>query len=134
MAYLKAVSGCMLASLPLSLRLRGKSTTQSHWTPIYYVDLTTPAGITLEQAIEQATVDDDRRKQLGFHQWALDEAAREGYAAGAFEESEEEGASVVEEFYPETQHDEAPSKAASKSTLGDRLGWRIAQAGGEIKV
>ena len=86
LAYFKAVSGGMLASLPLMLRLRGKSTTLSHRTPIYYVDLTTPPGTSLEQAIAQAAEVEERRQQLGFDQWALDEAAREGYAAGAFEE------------------------------------------------
>ncbi|MBS0407267.1 MAG: hydrolase or metal-binding protein [Proteobacteria bacterium] len=102
LAYLKAVSGGLLASLPLMLRLRGKSTTQSYRAPVYYVDVTTPPGTPLEQAVVQATAEDERRKQLGFDQWALDEAAREGYAAGAFEETEEEGGAVVEEFYPET--------------------------------
>lgn len=102
LAYLKAVSGGLLASLPLMLRLRGKSTTQSYRAPVYYVDVTTPPGTSLEQAVVQATAEDERRKQLGFDQWALDEAAREGYAAGAFEETEEEGGAVVEEFYPDT--------------------------------
>lgn len=125
LAYFKAVSGGMLASLPLSLRLRGKSTTLSHRTPIYYVDLTTPTDISLEQAIAQATEGDERRKQLGFDQWALDEAAREGYAAGAFEESEEEGASVVEEFYPANEGEDASADAASQATLGGKLERRL---------
>ena len=102
LAYLKAVSGGLLASLPLMLRLRGKSTTQSYRAPVYYVDVTTPPGTSLEQAVVQAAAEDERRKQLGFDQWGLDEAAREGYAAGAFDETEEEGGAVVEEFYPET--------------------------------
>ena len=38
MHYLYAISGGLLAYLPLELRLRGKSTTQSHRTPIYYVN------------------------------------------------------------------------------------------------
>lgn len=32
---------------------------------------------------------------------ALDKAARQGFADSAFEESEEDGAAVVEEFYPQ---------------------------------
>lgn len=127
LAYLKAVSGGMLASLPLTLRLRGKSTTMSHRTPIYYVDLTTPAGMSLEQAIVQAGEEDERRKQLGFDQWALDEAAREGYAAGAFEESEEEGAAVLEEFYPAAEGDDPPADTASNSSLGGKLERRLEQ-------
>ncbi|MCK5887973.1 MAG: hydrolase or metal-binding protein, partial [Alcanivorax sp.] len=38
--YFHAISGGNLATLPLELKLRGKSTTQSHRAPIYYVDLT----------------------------------------------------------------------------------------------
>jgi len=114
LAYLKAVSGGLLATLPLVLRLRGKSTTQSHRAPIYYVDLTTAPGLSLEQAVTEATRLDEERKRLGFDQWALDESAREGYAAGAFEESEEEGLAVVEEFYPEEGNEAAPTLTRSK--------------------
>lgn len=117
LAYFKAVSGGLLATLPLMLRLRGKSTTQSHRAPIYYVDLTTPPGIDLEQAITQAGADDERRKLLGFDQWALDEAAREGYGAGAFEETEEEGAAVVEEFYPEGSEGSGTPRASAPPQL-----------------
>lgn len=129
LAYFRAVSGGVLASLPLALRLRGKSTTLSHRTPIYYVDLTTPPGMGLEQAIVQASEEDERRKQLGFDQWALDEAAREGYAAGAFEESEEEGAAVVEEFYPASPEEDASADVASNNTLGGRLERRLRRQG-----
>ena len=45
------------------------------------------------------------RLAAGFNQVALDEAARQGFANGVFEESEEEGAAVVEEFYPEPSYD-----------------------------
>lgn len=116
LAYFKAVSGGLLASLPLTLRLRGKSTTLSYRTPVYYVDLTTPPGVGVEQAIALATEEDERRKRLGFDQWALDEAARDGYAAGAFEESEEEGSAVVEEFYPPQ---DAPRSLPSKAHGGE---------------
>lgn len=135
LAYFKAVSGGMLASLPVSLRLRGKSTTQSHRTPIYYVDLTTPTGISLEQAIAQATENDDRRKQLGFDQWALDEAAREGYAAGAFEESEEEGLDVVDEFYPDnaTASISKDDRHASVTGIQAKLERRVQRVRGEAK-
>jgi hypothetical protein len=36
----------------------------------------------------------------GIDQGALDEAARQGFACGAFEESAEEGMAVLEEFFP----------------------------------
>ncbi len=88
--YFSAVSGGRLACMPLELKLRGKSTTMSHRSAIYYVDLVVRAGLTVEQAIEEARERDMRRKESGFDQAALDEAARQGFANGAFEELEEE--------------------------------------------
>jgi hypothetical protein len=99
--YFFAVSGGLLAALPLELRLRGKSTAQSHRAPIYYVDLTIKAGISMTEAIASARAESKVRHASGFDQGALDEAARQGFASGAFEESEEEGAAVVEEFFQE---------------------------------
>lgn len=43
--YFSAVSNNKLSCLPLQLTLRGKSTTQSYRTPIYYVDLTLEEGL-----------------------------------------------------------------------------------------
>ena len=99
--YLQAMSGNLLAELPLMLRLRGKSTTQSHRAPIYYVDLTPRPGKQLSDVIAQARENRAHMLGLGIDQQALDEAARQGLALGAFEESEEEGEAVVEEFYPD---------------------------------
>lgn len=101
LSYFHAVSVGHLSTLPLELRLRGKSTTQSHRAPIYYVDLTVKTGVTMSEAIANAKAECELRKNSGFDQVALDEAARRGFAAGAFEESEEDGAAVVEEFYPD---------------------------------
>ncbi len=101
--YLQAMSGNLLAELPLMLRLRGKSTTQSHRAPIYYVDLTPRPGKQLSDVIAQARETRARMLASGIDQLALDEAARQGLALGAFEESEEEGEAVVEEFYPEPE-------------------------------
>lgn len=100
--YFHAVSGGLLSTLPLELRLRGKSTTQSHRSAIYYVDITVKTGTGLTAAITSARSVKDARQAAGFDQAALDDAARQGLAQGAFEESEEEGASVVEEFYPQS--------------------------------
>jgi len=99
--YLHALSGGVLSTLPLELRVRGKSTTLSRRTPIYYVDLTLRSDCTLEQAVADARSAWDARKAAGVHQAALDEAARMGFALGEFEECEEDGAAVVEEFYPQ---------------------------------
>jgi len=99
--YFSAVSGRRLACMPLELKLRGKSTTMSHRSAIYYVDLVVRTGLTVEQAIAEARQLDEQRRGSGFDQEALDEAARMGFANGAFEDLAEDGSAVVEEFYPE---------------------------------
>lgn len=95
--YFGAVSGGRLAALPLELRLRGKSTTQSHRAPIYYVDLTERVGMSMSAMLESAVNEVEARRAMGFDQPALDEAARRGFSEGAFEDSSEEGW-IVEEF------------------------------------
>lgn len=102
LTYFKAISGNRLACLPLELRLRGKSTRQSHGTPIFYVDITLREGWTLEQTLAEAQRVEEERQQSGFDQKALDKAAKAGFANGAFEDSAEESVDVVEEFYPPT--------------------------------
>ena len=101
MRYFHAVSGGLLACMPLELRLRGKSTTQSYRSAIYYVDLVVGQGLKLEEAIRQAQQLDAQRRESGFDQDALDKAARLGFVNGAFEESEEDVPAIVEEFYPQ---------------------------------
>lgn len=126
--YMHAISGGMLAALPLELRLRGKSTTQSHRAPIYYVDLTTRTGMSMLQTLEAARIEVEGRRQMGFEQAELDDAARAGFAAGAFEDSEEEGGWIVEEFAfseAEKSIDEASAaEAASRKSLGSKLAAR----------
>jgi len=101
--YFQALSGDRLACLPLELRLRGKSTRQSLGTPIYYVDLTIRATVTLEEALADARNLEAQRQVAGFDQAALDAAARTGFANGAFEDAEDEGEALVEEFFPEAE-------------------------------
>ena len=128
--YFHAVSGGRLACMPLELKLRGKSTTMSYGTPIYYVDLVVRTGITLEQAITQARELDEQRQASGFDQAALDEAARKGFANGAFEDLAEDVQAVVEEFYPEAEQvvrTDGVNEGASG--LRGRLDARVASAG-----
>ena len=100
MQYLQAVSGGLLASLPLEIRLRGKSTAQSRRTPIYYVDLGVREPLSLEAAINQAAQTAQQAKRSGYDQEGLEQAATEGYALGLFEELEGEAVEIVQEFYP----------------------------------
>lgn len=115
LTYFHAVSGGHLATLPLQLRLRGKSTAQSHGTPIYFADLTTRVGMSIADAVGQAKVQAQERLAAGFDQHRLDQAARRGLALGAFEESSEEGEAIVEELFPS-----ADRAAASKLSRADK--------------
>jgi len=129
--YFQAVSGGLLASMPLELKLRGKSTTMSFRAAIYYVDLVTRSGMSLEEAIAEARRVDAARREAGFDQDALDEAARHGFANGAFEELDEDVPAVVEEFFPETEVN-APRPITNEhvvSGLRARLESKVAQGG-----
>ncbi len=117
--YFKAVSGDLLACLPLELRLRGKSTAQSRGTPIYYVDLTIRDGLTLEEVLTQAQQTYLQREAMAYTQQALDAVARAGLGNGAFEEDLDEAQDVIEEFFPGS-----PVKTietAGKSSLNEKL-------------
>ena len=129
--YFHALSGGLLSTLPLELRLRGKSTTLSHRTPIYYVDLTLRGDSTLADAIGTARLAWDAREAAGVNQAALDEAARVGFALGEFEESDEDGAAVVEEFYPvdvDAQDDGHGHALGIKPELADKLRQRAGKS------
>ena len=137
LSYFQAVSSGLLTTLPLELRLRGKSTTQSHRAPIYYVDLTVRTGMTMVEAIGSAREQSEMRLAAGFNQVALDEAARQGFANGVFDESEEEGAAVVEEFYPENSDDGlagAPMGKGIELGLVDKLHQKAAVLNGSASA
>ena len=136
--YFSAVSGNRLSCLPLELKLRGKSTTQSYRSAIYYVDIGVRSGGSLEEAIVQARELDARRRAAGFDQVALDAAAHAGFGNGAFEESDEDAAAVVDEFFPAESGDEDSHGSSHGETrtevtrsLKDRLDQRAALLGGE---
>ncbi|CAJ3296368.1 Uncharacterised protein [Burkholderia pseudomallei] len=134
--YFGGVSGNLLACLPLELKLRGKSTTQSYRSAIYYVDLGVRSGNTLEGTITEARELDARRKAAGFDQPALDAAAKQGFSNGAFEDSPEEATAIMEEFYPEATNsspdagDVGAISEPKPSTLRDKLDRKAALLGG----
>ncbi len=105
LSYYHAASSDLLSCLPLQLTLRGKSTTQSYRTPIYYVDLTLRDGVNLQEAISSAKQMDQQSKASGFNQIALDQMARQGYGNARFEVNNEEGLDLIEEFYKEENID-----------------------------
>ena len=122
--YFQAISGNRLACLPLELRLRGKSTRQSHGTPIFYVDLTVRSGMDMAEALQAANELDAQRQAAGFDQAALDEAAQRGFGNGAFEDSEEDVGTIVEEFYP-IEESQSPAtntpQRSAKASLAEKL-------------
>lgn len=113
--YYYAASGRLLSCLPLQLTLRGKSTTQSYRQPVYYVYLTLRDGMDLNDAIVQAKQMDDRAKEAGFYQEAVDFIARQGFANARFEMDGEEGLDVVEEFYPPKELQQAKTESTAFS-------------------
>ncbi|WP_350016214.1 hydrolase or metal-binding protein [Rhodanobacter sp. IGA1.0] len=129
--YFHAVSGGRLACLPLELKLRGKSTAMSHRAAIFYVDLVIRTGLTVEQAIVEARQLDQQRRDIGFDQEALDEAARKGFANGAFEDLAEDVPAVVEEFYSGTEQGGGDALSAPEVTTGlrGRLDDKVARLG-----
>jgi len=140
LCYYQAVSGNLLACLPLELRLRGKSTTLSHRAAIFYVDLTVREGMTLEEAIAEARQNDSRRKAGGYDQVALDAAGSQGFGNGAFEDGEEDVSEIVEEFFPATGDSTdggadsagvATPETKAKPSLKDKLERKAAALAGE---
>ncbi|RZG78530.1 hydrolase or metal-binding protein [Acinetobacter sp. WCHAc060033] len=131
LSYYHAASNGLLSCLPLQLTLRGKSTTQSYRTPVYYVDLTLRDGTNLQDAIQTAQEIDQQSKALGFNQAALDQTAWQGYSNARFEVNGEEGLDLVEEFYAEENQEtdieyaqpETKTRAEIKSKSNQREGF-----------
>ena len=96
LSYWNAVSHGAAKYLPLSLKLRAKSTTQSHRAPIYYVDLTLREGVDSNEALRQSTL---QGKEHAEDDHALEAAARLGLSNGVLEETDEEREAVLEEFF-----------------------------------
>ena len=117
------MSGDLLACLPLELRLRGKSTTLSRGTPIFYVDLTLREGMGFEEALTQARQTFLQREAMAYNQQALDAVARAGFANGAFEDSPDEALEVIDEFYPEKSNlpTQASDPQCTATTLVSKL-------------
>lgn len=88
--YYHAASAGLLSCLPLQLKLKGKSKTQSHRTTIYHVDITLHDGVNLQEAVVSAKQIDGYSKAAGFHQEALDHMARQSYKNATFDVSREE--------------------------------------------
>jgi hypothetical protein len=139
LSYFQAYSGGLLSCLPLQLKLRGKSTTQSHRTPIFYVDLCLRDGLSMVDAMQHARQHFDQRQAIGLQQSQLEDAAREGFSNAEFESSLEELPEVLEELYPELSPDwqpvalpeqnQVPAQAVvNPSTLAHKLNQRLSRS------
>ncbi len=106
LSYWNAVTQGAAKYLPLSLKLRAKSTTQSHRAPIYYVDLTLREGVDSNEALAQATI---QGKEHAEENHALEAAARLGFSNGILEETEEEREAVLEEFFSAEEPSDQPA-------------------------
>ncbi len=98
--YFEALSGGLTHYLPLMLRLRAKSTTQSYRTPVYYVDLTLRDEADLNAVVAQARSDAADAFAAGLDRAQLEATALQLLGNGQFEETEEDSVHVLEEFYP----------------------------------
>ena len=133
LSYYHAASNGLLSCLPLQLTLRGKSTTQSYRTPVYYVDLTLREGIHLQEAIHTAKEIDQKSKLSGFNQAALDQTALQGLANAQFEVNSEEGLDLAGEFYTDEAIEseqvqvELKMKMKPKFTQGEKMVQDIQQ-------
>ena len=134
LSYFEAMSGGTSRYLPLMLKLRAKSTTQSHRAPVYYVDLCLRDGVSQEDAIAQSRLAAVQQEEAGVDITAFELAARMALANGAFEDDEDDVPVIVEEFYPEPvagqSEDGGEAQAGGEvvtipSKLADRLGSRV---------
>jgi hypothetical protein len=127
--YYRALSNDLLPCLPLELRIRGKSTTQSYRTAIYYVDLIIREGFSIKDALAEAKQLNQDRIDFGFRQDKLDQAAREGFAYSAFEFDEEEMPEIMEEFYvkEEALYIEGDKKTKINKEIGQNADYNLGE-------
>lgn len=94
LAYFSALCGGHLSGLPLMLRLRAKSTPQSYGTPIFYLDLTLPHGVSEFDAIKMARA--HREEELGseYPRALIEDTMLRLLGNGDIEETEEEAAEL----------------------------------------
>lgn len=103
--YFEAASGGLTRYLPLTLRLRAKSTTQSYRTPVFYVDLTLRDNQSLAEAISTARQLALQDEQAGVDVMAMEQAARQCLLNGQFEDMDEEVPMLLEEFSPPAEEE-----------------------------
>ncbi|HHQ4737027.1 TPA: hypothetical protein ACSP5K_002205, partial [Aeromonas veronii] len=122
--YFEAVSGGLTRYLPLTLRLRAKSTTQSYRTPVYYVDLTLRDELTLTEAVGQARQESMQDDEAGLTISEMETVARALLRNGQFEDVDEEVPMLLEEFYPQVEEGEHSTAEPAPQTVAQPRGTR----------
>ncbi len=122
--YFEAVSGGLTRYMPLTLRLRAKSTTQSYRTPVYYVDLTLRDELTLTEAVCQARQEALLDDEAGLTISEMEAVARALLRNGQFEEVDEEVPMLLEEFYPQVEEGEHSTAEPAPQTVAQPRGTR----------
>ncbi|MDL2284633.1 hypothetical protein LJC19_05780 [Oxalobacter sp. OttesenSCG-928-P03] len=117
--YFHALAQQATRHLPLQLKLRAKSTTMSHRTPIYYADIALRDGISLTEALATAQATDQAERDAGMDVKLLESAAHQGYANGVFEDSPDEIPAILEEFFPEADKTEGTEPSADDASITD---------------
>lgn len=117
--YFEAVSGGHTKHLRLMLKLRAKSTTQSHRAPVFYVDLTLRNDDTLAEAVAFARSEAQRFAEAGVETALLETAARQALLNGVFEDSEDEAPAIAEEFFPDLEQDGSASAEGTAPSGSD---------------
>ncbi|WP_273430592.1 hypothetical protein [Chitinibacter tainanensis] len=117
LAYFHAVSNGLSRFLPLQLKLRAKSTTQSYRAPVYYVDLTLRDDDSLVNAVAKAHAEAQQFAEAGINIAQLEHTARQLLANGQFEDSSEELPQVLAEFYPEPEIEGASASAQTQPAV-----------------
>lgn len=112
MDYIRALTGGQIAGMPLSLRLRAKTTSNSYRSVVYFVDLAPRNGMPLTEAAKEMGAWRKGWADLGLDRAALEAAVREGLSKSAFVDSEEDAVDLLESF-TETPRVAAGSRPAN---------------------
>lgn len=98
MDYLRSLTNNRLAGIPLTLRLRAKTSSNSYRSVVYFVDIVPRDNMPLIQAINEMKAARDAWAEAGLSRDAFEAAVRHGLAQSAFVDSDEDGAEVLESF------------------------------------
>ena len=77
--------------------------------------------MSMEEALLSAKQLAEVRQAAGFDQVALDSSARKNLSNGAFEDSEDDGGAIAEEFFPVVDTQEPRAITRERPSLSEQL-------------